>query len=613
MRFLFLSRSPLYWVRLFLFSYFICSCRSKDYEIIYQEPPLQDFEASEVSLYVQRPSEKAEIRASDYSEIYNDRIAIVSGNVRILLRDLADVITAKFNSDFLKIDRKKRKWILKGNVSVQMHHDIFISSDSLIWDIERNRLKIPDTLSIEHSRGEEKGINFDSNLSSETWQYHDVSGYWVSRDFADSVQVRAVLGQGHILRGNLQVFYFDAGLKALGMELFGSKAHCETESSLLTLSGGVRGVDGIINFAAEQMEVNLREHRIVANGSVSIERDSVSLTADIWREDRILKETELWGLPAHFYRGTTNIQGRRLNYKQGDDILFVDSTAVFEDAEYYIAAQKMSFDAREQILTATSDVEIRDNDLDGVLTGKYLTLDQRNESGRIYGNPRLIFVGKDLVFRADSIAFDGLLNQVTMMGDVFFENRSLRVESEEAIVSADGAQVVFYHGIQLKEKAKSNNYSYQMVADTLSVDLVEGEFTQADLNGYFKVNIETVSEDMGLILGSEGSINFSKGNLTAIELNKDSEFEYKGLEMPDGNRFKGEKMKLSFDNQGLSQVFVEGDAQFISQLNKVNKKRAVNHIFAEEINVRYKNGEIDNIFIGPSVQGIYTTGNEARK
>ena len=44
----------------------------------------------------------------------------------------------------------------------------------------------------------------------------------------------------------------------------------------------------------------------------------------------------------------------------------------------------MSFDAREQILTATSDVEIRDNDLDGVLTGKYLTLDQRNESGRIY-------------------------------------------------------------------------------------------------------------------------------------------------------------------------------------------------------------------------------------
>ena len=106
MRFLFLSRSPLYWVRLFLFSYFICSCRSKDYEIIYQEPPLEDFEASEVLLYVQRPSEKAEIRASDYSEIYNDRIAIVSGNVRILLRDLADVITAKFNSDFLKIDRK---------------------------------------------------------------------------------------------------------------------------------------------------------------------------------------------------------------------------------------------------------------------------------------------------------------------------------------------------------------------------------------------------------------------------------------------------------------------------------------------------------------------------
>ena len=98
----------------------------------------------------------------------------------------------------------------------------------------------------------------------------------------------------------------------------------------------------------------------------------------------------------------------------------------------------------------------------------------------------MIFVGKDLVFRADSIAFDGLLNQVTAMGDVFFENRSLRVESEEAIVSADGAQVVFYHGIQLKEKAKSNNYSYQMVADTLSVDLVEGEFTQADLNGFLR-------------------------------------------------------------------------------------------------------------------------------
>ena len=172
------------------------------------------------------------------------------------------------------------------------------------------------------------------------WQYRDIDDGFPVILPTPYRKLRAVLGQGHILRGNLQVFYFDAGLKALGMELFGSKAYCETESSLLTLSGGVKGVDGIINFAAEQMEVNLREHRIVANGSVSIERDSVSLTTDIWREDRILKETELWGLPAHFYRGTTNIQGRRLDYKQGDDILFVDSTAVFEDANIILQHKK---------------------------------------------------------------------------------------------------------------------------------------------------------------------------------------------------------------------------------------------------------------------------------
>ena len=65
----------------------------KDYEIIYQEPPLQDFEASEVSLYVQSLRKKLKYGLQIIVRSITIEFKLLL-EARILLRDWADVITA---------------------------------------------------------------------------------------------------------------------------------------------------------------------------------------------------------------------------------------------------------------------------------------------------------------------------------------------------------------------------------------------------------------------------------------------------------------------------------------------------------------------------------------
>ncbi|MEE3233633.1 MAG: hypothetical protein VX294_05645 [Candidatus Latescibacterota bacterium] len=613
MIFLFIGRALFYWARLFLFVCIIYSCQSREYEIVYQEPPHEDFEAYGASLHVVRPTEKAEIFASEFREFYKERFAVASGEVGVLLRDLEDAITTKFRCDFMKLDHQDRKWLLNGNVEIQIQHDVSIYSDSLIWDIERNQLKIPGNLLIKHSNGQEKGANFQSDTSAKTFQFSDVDGYWISSDVSDSIHVRAGIAQGHFVEGDLQVLYFDARLRTSGMELFGRKAYWGTQNFLLAFTGGVRGVDGATNFEADKLELNVEKHQLVAEGSVSIRRDSVGLSADGWKEDRRLGSTEIWGSPASYSRELANIQGRRMNYKEQEDLLIVDSTAIFEDSEYYIVAQRMTFDGNQKRLTAKNDVKMRSSDWDGVLIGQNLTLNLLDERGWIDGDPRLIFSEEDFLFRADSIGFGELLNQVVGAGSVLFENRSLQVESDKAILSVNGDQITFYNEVELGGNITENNYSYWMLADTLNVDLIDGKFTQADLGGKFRGRIDVKSGYIGLLLGGDGRVVFSDGNLDEIELSKGADLTYGGGEMGERNRFQGEKMNLFFNKQGLSQLYVDGGAQLFSQPIDATEGGDVNQVFAEEIDVQFKDGRIDNIRIGPSAQGVYITRDEVEK
>ena len=232
MIFLFIGRALLYWVRLFLSVSLVYSCQSKEIEVFHEDPPLEDFEAHGVSLHVVRPTEKSEIFASEFREFFKDGVSSASGDVRIVLRNMEDVITAQFTSDFLQLDHQNGRWFLNGGVEVQMQHDVAIFSDSLIWDIELDQLRIPDNLLIEYPNGREEGVGFQTDLSAQNWQFSDVNGCWIYSDVDDSIQVRAGIGHGHFVKGNPKIFYSDVQLKILGMELVGPEAYWETESFL---------------------------------------------------------------------------------------------------------------------------------------------------------------------------------------------------------------------------------------------------------------------------------------------------------------------------------------------------------------------------------------------
>ena len=612
MKSLFYHRALYYWVRFFLLVCFSTnSCQSKEYEIVYEEPPVEDFEAYGVLLHVLRPAENAELVASQYREFNRGKYAIASGNVAVLLRDLEDENTVKFISDFLKLDHEKRKWFLSEGVKIQLTDNVSVFSDSLIWDIELDQLRIPDALLIEYLNGREKGTNFQSNSSAKTWQLSDVDGYWISSDVNDSIHVAANRGQGHYLDGKLQVRYSDAFFRTLGMELFASKAYWETENLILSLSGGVNGIDGATYFDVEQMEVSVMEHRFEAKGPISIRRDSVSLSAEGWKEDRIIGETEVWGVPANYYRGLANIQGRRMIYKE--DLLFVDSMAVFKDTGYHVLAGRMTFNGNHQKLSAENDVAVRNSNWEGVFKGQHLTLNLRNKIGYIDGNPQLIYSQEVFVFFASRIQFNGARNEVMGIGSVLFENKSLKVESDKAILSQDGNQIVFYENVELEEGKIENNYSFAILADTLKIDLVDGKVMCAKLGGELSGRIDSKSEYIGSISGRSGRAFFEDEYLTEIELNADAGLTYgKGLTGRE-NQFKGERIKLIFNKQGLTNVYVDGNAELLSLRKESNESEDVNHVFAEEMNVYFKDGRIENIEIGPSAHGVYITDDKFKK
>ena len=609
MKSLFSDRTLYYWVRFFLLvCFFTYSCQSKEYEIVYEDPPIEDFEAYGVLLHVLRPTENAELVASEYREFNKDKHAIASGNVAVLLRGADDENTVKFISDFLKLDHEKRKWFLSEGVEVQLDDNVSVFSDSLIWDIELDQLRMPDSLLIEHLNGREKGTNFQSNSSAKTWQLSDVDGYWISSDVDDTIHVVANTGQGHYLNGELQVSYSDAVFRTLGMELFASKAYWETENFVLSLADGVNGVNGGTYFDVEQMEVSINEHQFEAKGPISISSDSVSILAEGWKENRIIGETEVWGVPANYYRGLANIQGRRLTYREKEDLLFVDSMGVFQDTEYHITARKMTFNGNDQKLNAKNDVEVRNSNWDGIFKGQHLTLNLKKNSGDFDGSPQLIYSQEVFVFSANRMQFNGALNEVTGIGSVLFKNESLIVESDKAVLSQDGNQIVFYENVEIEEGRIEDNYTLGMSADTLKIDLVDGKVMRANLGGELFGIIDSKSEYISSISGKSGTAFFLDEHLTEIELNTNAGLTYgKGLTGIE-NQFKGQIIKLIFNkHEGLSNVFVDGNAELLSLREESNESEDVNHVFAEEMNAYFKDGRIENIEIGPSAQGIYIT------
>lgn len=615
MKSLFSNRALYYWVRFFLLvCFFTYSCQSKEYEIVYEEPPIEDFEAYGVSLHVLRPEENAELVASEYREFNKEKYAIASGNVAVLLGDADDKNTVKFISDFLKLDHEKRKWFLSKSVEIQLDDNVSIFSDSLIWDIELDQLRMPGSLLIEHLNGREKGINFQSNLSAKTWQLSNVDGYWISSDLDDSIHVVANTGQGHYLDGELQVSYSDAAFRTLGMELFASKAYWKTENFILSLAGGVNGLKGDTYFDVNQMKVFVKEHRFEAKGPISISSDSISLSAEGWKENRITGETEVWGVPANYSKGLANIQGRRLTYKENEDLLFVDSLGVFEDIEYHITARRMTFNGNDQELNAENDVKVRSSNWDGIFQGQRLSLNLKNKSGYIDGSPQLIYSQEVFGFSADRIQFNGARNEVTGIGSVLFKNESLKVESDKAILSQDGNQIVFYENVELEEGRVEDKYSFVMSADTLKIDLVDGKVMYANLGGELFGRIDSKSEYISSVSGRSGRAFFLDEHLTEIELNTDADLTYgKGLTGRE-NQFKGQIIKLIFNKEeGLSNVYVDGNAELLSLREKSNDSEDMNHIFAEEINAYFKEGRIENIEIGPSAQGTFFTKDKLKK
>jgi hypothetical protein len=80
---------------------------------------------------------------------------------------------------------------------------------------------------------------------------------------------------------------------------------------------------------------------------------------------------------------------------------------------------------------------------------------------------------------------------------------------------------------------------------------------------------------------------------------------YRHLGKGEVSRFRGRRMFLYFDEDGLHRVRVEGDAELVSRLVRGGDETAINEVNGEELQIDFVEGSIVLVEIGPEIEGSY--------
>lgn len=616
-----LSLSPLFFLRRALLGgarpFFVATllglyqCAPIEEDLPPTEIPSADAEASGVLIELMRPGTRLQIRAAQVREFRDRQVASAEGGVEVVFYNAAGHKGVQLRSERLRLDHKTGSMRLSGAVVLRANDSVEVQADTLLWDAEGEKLRVPGSLVVLHAEGREMGRDLQTDSAAETWVLSDVSGRWNFAAEDDAVEVRASSERSQRLDGQIQIRYEQAQLSFAGMSLTGAIAHLEPAERRAHFSGGVEGGDSSGHFSAREVEVDLEERRLLARGRVLAEWDSAKLAADElveeWRAHRSLAS----GYPSRYERDERAIEARHIRYMRDEERVEADSQVVFREGERVLGARHLVYAGRDAAVTARGAIQLKGPELEGTLSGESLFFDLDAERGQVMGSPKLRRTdGGQLQLSADSMFFD--LRAKTLRGSARFSLLSDHIEARARAGqysaerdSAGREQIAFFGAVELEQGRAGQDYRSRIKSDSLIVFLEEGSAREVLVAGQLEGVVEMGTDRICWLEGRGGRVFLLDDRLERIELDAQADATYHHLQKGEVSRFSGQRMFLYFADNELYKARVEGAAKFVSRLVRDDGEMSVNEVAGDELEINFVAGGIASVEVGPGIEGTY--------
>ena len=568
--------------------------------------PQADGEAWDARIEIGRPGHRIEIRVAYLREFSEAQQVRAEGGVEVTYRGGDGEVVSMLAAERLILEHKRDRFSLAGGVVLRAGDSLEVQADTLVWEGEDERLRIPGILRVELSQGWERGRNLTSNFAVDKWTLEVVKGHWHGRDGV-GVIVQAQRETSRRIEGVQEMVYDSVTVDYDGVRWAGPQAIFRPETNRFEFAAGVIGVDSLTQFSAERAEVDIEGERFTASGAVRYSEEGAELRAEVVEEDRGISLLQAQGAPATYIQDERCVEAHELGYQRDERVLTAQGMAVFREGDLRLTAAALRYGRDTGEVRAWDKVVLQAPELQGTLTGDSLFFDLQRDIGWMGGAPSLRHIGDDgdqLTLAAIVLRFDLAASELAGDGDFVLRADGIELKAERGAYQADSTRVLMAGGVVLDQHSDERDYRSHLEADSMVVELVDHRVERIVMPGRVFGRIEA-SGRHNWIEGRGGRVFVVAGDLERVEVDAEADVTHRHPEKDEVSRFSGQRMTLYFDPEGLRRALVSGAAELVTRLQGEDGAIAVNEVGGEELEIHFADGSIAEVRIGPDIEGSY--------
>lgn len=577
-------------------------------------PPV-DRESWEVELELHQPELRVSIQAAYVADDLSRHVARADSGVQVSFRSSVDERHTRLTAQRLTLEHQTDRISLGGDVELRAGDSLEVQADTLIWEGMDQRLWVPGILRITTLSGWERGRDLRTGFALEEWSMEEVTGRWSGReqggDYDLEIQAKREVGRRV---GGFAIVYDSVEVEYDGALIRSPWASFSEAEELLHFRQGVSGIDSTRRFVARELRAELGMQRLVARGGVEFteagdDSSGFALAADEVEEERRTGQLVARGDPAVFVQGERRIEAEQLSYGQNEEQLAAAGSVLFSEGERRLDAERLDYDRRRELLTAEGKLELQMPEFEGKMRCGALTYDLASGEGTLGEEPVLQREAEEgeLEIRAGIMRFE--LESRILSGETPFSVAAgdLEVRADSGLYRAGEEQLALVGGVILRQERSDDEWRSRIQADSMVVQLEEGAVVWIELPEKVEGNIESSARRVTWIRGEQGKIHFAGERLERFDLERNADVTYRDLEREKISRFRGQKMELYFDAEGLRRAWIGGGARLVSRLlaEEEGGKVAANQVEGEELEILFEDGAIVQVQMEAEIEGRY--------
>lgn len=583
-------------------------CGGERSEQVAPEIPDADRESWGTRLAVRRAGGYALHVETAYQRYYAaTQMTLADSGAQVELRDSTGTVLARISASRMALEHARGRAGLAGAVRVDAGDSLVLQSDTLVVELDGERVWGPDSLEIRLPDAGSRGLRLRADLDFTRWSLEEVKGYWgQGRERLDVQAHRQEISQTD--EGTV-VELDGVQVESDGWRLVGPAARYLRASGRVVFAGGVSGEDGDRRFRADSLEYIPSTRHARGWGVVEVQEADLDLRADTFVEERDRGFWTVAGAPARLSQGARRLTAGAFRYERASGRLRADTAATFAEGGRQLQAARLDLERSNDRLRAGGAVRLHDAQWGGEARADSMDYDLKAERLHLYGAPRFVgtLAGADTAGAQDSVRFAAArmeavfsVEELHGTGGVEATTAAWEVTAAEGWLRYGAGEFVVAGDAVLRQEGR------QVVGDTARVLLEGGRVVEAAFPATLQARLAAADSQQCWLAAQAGRLYFNEGRLARAELEGEVLLTQRRLGADEVNRFSGGRMRVGFDAQGrLLDLRVEEKAEVRSRLKTDTQGRAAGNVTrGEAIDIAFEEGEMQAIRI-LAAEGVY--------